>query len=69
MTHPSADTTDAVLLTVEQAARRLNISRSTAYALIAEGRLASIRIGALRRVPVQALEDFVTAQRQIDGGP
>lgn len=48
----------AVLLTVEEAARRLAVSRALAYQLIAAGRLPSVRIGRLRRVPVAALEAF-----------
>ncbi len=48
-----------LLLTVEQAAYRLGIGRSTAYQLISTGQLTSIRIGHLRRVPVDALAAFV----------
>ena len=48
-----------VLLTVEEAARRLRIGRTTAYRLVSEGQLASIQIGHLRRIPVDALTAFV----------
>jgi len=52
-----------LLLTVEQAAHRLGIGRSTAYQLIGNGQLRSIRIGHLRRVPVQELATFVDSMR------
>lgn len=55
-----------VLLTVEQAARRLGVGRSTMYGLIAQGEVESIQIGHLRRIPVDALTDFV-ARRRVPG--
>ncbi len=62
----TADNT-CVLLTVEQAAHRLGIGRTMAFALIAQGRLATVRIGRLRRIPVQAIPEFVESLS--DGGP
>ena len=47
-----------VLLTVTQAARALSIGRTTLYTLISTGELASIKIGAARRVPLTALHDY-----------
>jgi excisionase family DNA binding protein len=52
-----------VLLTVEQAARRLGVGRSTMYGLIAQGEVESIQIGHLRRIPVDALAEFVDRRR------
>ena len=54
----TADNT-CVLLTVEQAAHRLGIGRTMAFALIAQGRLTTVRIGRLRRIPVDAIPEFV----------
>lgn len=48
-----------LLLTVEEAARRLGIGRTTAFALVQAGHLRSVRIGRLRRVPVDAMEEYV----------
>ena len=48
-----------LLLTVEQAARRLNIGRSTLYELLQSGRLKSVTVGRLRRVPTSALSEFI----------
>jgi excisionase family DNA binding protein len=49
------------LLTIVDAARLLGISRSKLYELLADGELASVRIGRTRRIAVSALEEFVVA--------
>lgn len=51
-----------VLLTVQQAAERLNVPRTAAYVLIASKRLSSIKIGRLRRVPAAAIDEFIARQ-------
>lgn len=48
-----------VLLSVEEAAERLSISRTRAYALIKSGELTSLRIGRLRRVPAETIDNYV----------
>ncbi len=52
--------TDAprVLLSVEDAAERLALSRTRLYGLIKTGEIVSVRVGRLRRVPVEALAAF-----------
>lgn len=50
---------DKLLLTPEEAATVLSIGRSKVYELIGDGRLASVRIDASRRVPARALAEFV----------
>ncbi|MTD57809.1 helix-turn-helix domain-containing protein [Amycolatopsis pithecellobii] len=56
----SKDTTGArVLLTVEAAAKQLSIGRTTMYALIKAGHIATVQIGQLRRVPAAALAAYV----------
>ena len=55
---------DRLLLTVSDAARRLGISRSLFYELLAAGEIESIRVGRLRRIPVQALADYVEGHRR-----
>jgi excisionase family DNA binding protein len=52
-----------LLLTVEEAADRLGIGRSLMYELIGCGQIASIRVGRLRRVPLESLTDYVAALR------
>nr|WP_223843268.1 helix-turn-helix domain-containing protein [Amycolatopsis methanolica] len=48
-----------LLLTVEQAAERLALGRTGVYALVKSGELASVTIGRIRRIPADALDDFV----------
>ena len=50
---------EKLLLTPEDAADLLSIGRSKLYELIGDGRLASVRIDASRRVPMSALVEFV----------
>jgi excisionase family DNA binding protein len=52
-----------VLLTVEEAARRLNIGRTTMYSLVSAGAIESVTIGRLRRVPAECLDTFVATLR------
>lgn len=47
------------LLTVEAAAAQLSIGRTTMYALVGSGAIESIKVGRLRRVPADALTDYV----------
>ncbi|MBW8088597.1 helix-turn-helix domain-containing protein [Streptomyces hygroscopicus subsp. hygroscopicus] len=57
---PEADFDPTLLaLTAEEAARRLSIGRTTMYALIRAGAVQTITIGRLRRVPVQAISDYL----------
>ena len=55
-----------LLLTVPEAAQALAISRSKLYELLASGQLASIRIDGSRRVPVDALNDYIDALMRKD---
>lgn len=48
------------LLTVEEAAEALSIGRTTMYALIKAGHIATVRLGKLRRVPASALSAYVS---------
>jgi len=61
----SANTRDPaqLLLTVEQAARRLGVGRTTMYALIGSGEVESVPIGRLRRVPAECLAEYVNRLR------
>jgi excisionase family DNA binding protein len=52
-----------ILLTPEESAQRASVGRTTIYALIASGELESVRIGRSRRVPAQALEEYVARLR------
>ncbi|WP_028934249.1 excisionase family DNA-binding protein [Pseudonocardia spinosispora] len=48
-----------VLLTVEAAARQLSIGRTRMYELLKAGEVTSVRVGRLRRIPADALADYV----------
>jgi len=57
----SDDNVVPLLLSVEQAARRLGVGRTTMFGLVGTGEVRSVMIGRLRRVPVQALTEYVHA--------
>ncbi|MEV4762569.1 helix-turn-helix domain-containing protein [Micromonospora chokoriensis] len=53
-------TTDTrIVLTIEQAAHRLGIGRTTMYALVKTGQIRTVTIGRLRRVPAFCLDEYV----------
>jgi excisionase family DNA binding protein len=54
-----AERSPRLLLTVEEAAERIGICRSNMFKLIRRGEIQSVRVGRLRRVTPDALEDFV----------
>jgi excisionase family DNA binding protein len=49
-----------LLVRPEDAARVLGVGRTKVYELIRSGALHSVRVGGLRRIPVTALNEFVT---------
>ncbi|MET8209436.1 excisionase family DNA-binding protein [Streptomyces sp. NPDC005373] len=53
-----------VLLTVEEAARRLRIGRTTCFKLVRAGEIESVMVGRLRRVPPDALGTYVSELRR-----
>jgi len=53
-----------LLLTPEEAAKALSISRSKLYELLATGSLESVRIGTSRRISTLALDEFVESCRE-----
>ena len=50
---------DKLLLTPVEAAKTLGIGRSKLYELLAKGDVASVYIGACRRVPLDALRAYI----------
>ncbi|MEV4835902.1 helix-turn-helix domain-containing protein [Nonomuraea polychroma] len=50
-----------LLLTVSEAAEALAISRAKLYQLMGSGALAYVQIDRCRRIPVSALESFISA--------
>ncbi len=54
-----------LLLTVEEAAKRLGIGRTAMYRLVSSGAVESVTIGGLGRVPADWLSDFVASLRRL----
>lgn len=52
-----------LLLTVEQAAKRLGVGRTTFYALVMSGEIESVPLGRLRRIPAECLDEYVERLR------
>ncbi|RKF25776.1 helix-turn-helix domain-containing protein [Micromonospora globbae] len=50
---------DRIVLTVEEAAQRLGIGRTTMYGLVKNGEVRTVTIGRLRRVPLACLNEYV----------
>ena len=62
--HPGHEQNDVLMLTVEEAARRLGLGRTLVYQLISSGELESVTVGRLRRVPAECLAEYVKALRK-----
>ena len=63
MTIPTAHKASyRLLLTIPEAAQVLGVSRSILYQLVQAGEVATIKIGRSRRVPIVALEQYVSAR-------
>jgi excisionase family DNA binding protein len=63
---------EKVLLTPTEAAQALGVGRTKLYELLGSGALASVWIGASRRIPRTAVDAFVaelTARRGRAGAP
>jgi excisionase family DNA binding protein len=58
-----SDLIDAPLLTVEEAARLLRVGRTTCFKLIRTGALESVPVGRLRRVPAEAIPEYIARLR------
>ena len=50
---------EPVFLTVQEAGRTLQISRTRVYDLVRTQQLRSRKIGRVRRIPVDAIREFV----------
>lgn len=61
MNQRDASRGDATLvgLTVAEAARRIGIGRTKLYEYVSSGEISSVKIGRLRRIPAEALNDFL----------
>jgi excisionase family DNA binding protein len=55
-----------LLITVDEAARLLGVSRSKLYPLLSAGEIESIKFGGHRRIPRDAVDKYVRALRGQD---
>lgn len=62
-TPPTPTQPPRLMLTVEQAAEALGIGRTAVFALIKAGEIETVRIGRLRRVPVDAIAAYTNRLR------
>lgn len=65
---PQMTATPPLLLTPEEACAALRIHRSLLYSYLASGTLKSLKVGRLRRIRIQDLEDFVSRLAGEQGG-
>lgn len=56
-----------IVLTVEEAANRLGVGRTTMYRLVGTGAIESFTIGRLRKIPADAIDVYVTQLRAASG--
>jgi len=57
-----------MLLTVEEAAHLMSLSRTRMYALLGRGHIVSVKVGGVRRIPMKALQQFVDALCEREAG-
>jgi len=48
-----------MLVTVDQVAKMLGIGRTTAWELIRRQKIKSVKIGRTRRVPIEAIQEYI----------
>ena len=53
---------DRLLLKVEEAAQLTGLGRSKLYEILASGQLRSITVGRARRIPADALREWIAEQ-------
>ncbi len=57
---------ERLLLTAEEVADSLHIGRTRVYALIASKEITSVKIGGLRRIPVDAVREYAAHLVQLE---
>jgi excisionase family DNA binding protein len=58
---------ERVLLTAEEVAEALHVGRCTVYDLLRTNQLRSFKIGKLRRIPVDAVHEFIKRMAEENG--
>jgi len=65
--HGSSMETEKKVLTVEELAKELRISKNLAYRQVREGRIYSIKCGDRYLIPVRSLEELLSGEQRRDG--
>jgi excisionase family DNA binding protein len=60
--------TEKLLLTVDEAAEKLSLGKSSIYSEMAAGRLKAVKVGRARRIPFAALDAYVELLRRESEG-
>jgi len=55
---------ERLLIDPREAARRLSLGRTTVYEMLQRGELESISVGRARRIPTDAIEEWLRTKRQ-----
>ena len=59
--------TEKKVLTVEELAKELRISKNLAYRQVREGRIYSIKCGDRYLIPVRSLDELLSGKKRKDG--
>lgn len=59
---------DRLLYTVSEAGHLLSLQKTKMYELMGSGQLASVKIDGARRIPRQAIQDFIDRHATADPG-
>ncbi|GAY09167.1 helix-turn-helix domain-containing protein [Pseudonocardia sp. N23] len=66
MTRHDSPAIERVFLTVEEVAEALQIGRTRVFTLIAAREITSVKIGNLRRIPVDAVREYAMRLVQLE---
>lgn len=66
MTRTQGVAVERLFLTVEEVAESLHIGRTRVFSLIAAKEITSVKIGNLRRVPVDAVREYAARLVQLE---
>jgi excisionase family DNA binding protein len=64
MVHSAIDE-EPLLVDMCNAAKRLNVGRSTLYELVRQGQIVQIHLGRSARIPTAALHEFVARKYEV----
>ena len=57
------------MFTVPEAAARMSLGKRTVWRMVADGTLESVKLGRSRRIPRQAVADYIASLRAGSGSP